>query len=333
MENQYMHDLIANFSKHLKDALEIGAKATFNKPSKSYTNILVCGLGGSGIGGTIVQKLLEKELTIPFLTNKGYHIPAFVDHNSLVICCSYSGNTEETLAMYDQAKEKGAEVAVVCSGGKFQEIASRDKLNHIVIPGGLPPRAAFGLALPQLFFVLEKYGLISNSFISDFTSSIQLLDSQEEGIRKEGKDIANHLSDKVGVLYAESRWEGMLVRFRQQINENSKNLAWHHVIPELNHNELVGWRNKTDKLAVVLFRDKDDYYRNQKRFDYTKKVVQPYTPHFKEVHSKGASFIEKTLYFIHLGDWASFYLADQKGTDSVEVDIITGLKNMLSELD
>lgn len=328
-----MQGLIEDFSQHLRKAVEIGSTTSFTTNNKEFNKVLVCGLGGSGIGGTNVQKLLESTLKIPLLTNKGYHLPAFVDPSTLVICCSYSGNTEETLAMYEQAAEKGAEIAVVCSGGKFEEIAGEAGLNHIIIPGGLPPRAAFGLAFPQLFFVLNKYALIDDLFLKQFEAAIKLIDEKEEAIRKEAKELSDFLFRKRPVLYAEDRWEGVLVRFRQQMNENSKMLSWHQVVPEMNHNEIVGWREESPNLAVVLVRDDEDYYRNQKRFDYVKKVISEYSPNLKEVHAKGASFLEKAIYLIHLCDWASFYLAESKGIDSVEVDVISGLKDMLAGLE
>jgi glucose/mannose-6-phosphate isomerase len=109
-------------------------------------------------------------------------------------------------------------------------------------------------------------------------------------------------------------------------------LCWHHVIPEMNHNELVGWRNKDENLAVVIFRDEDDYYRNKERIAYNKEVISNYTSNIKEIQAQGDSFIAKALYLIHLGDWCSYYIAAAKGIDSVEVDVITGLKNMLAKL-
>jgi glucose/mannose-6-phosphate isomerase len=333
MENDYMHGLIANFSKHLAEAISIGSKAQFKRNERPIANVVVCGLGGSGIGGTNVQKILKEPLKAPFHTNKGYHLPGFVNENTLVICCSYSGNTEETLAMYQQAQEKGAEIAIVCSGGKFQEIAEKEGLNHIIIPGGLPPRAAFGLAFPQLFFVLHQYGLISDFFVEELSNSIRLMDDLESTIREEAKELAKFLLNKIPVLYSESRWEGVLVRFRQQLNENAKMLAWHHVIPEMNHNELVGWRERSEQLAVVFFKDEEDYYRNQKRFDYAKGVISSYTSNIAHIGAKGNSFLEKCIYWIHLGDWTSYYLAELKNIDSVEVEVISGLKNMLADLD
>jgi len=332
MENQMMKELIESFSQHLNKAIAIGKEADFSSAKNEIRNVVVCGLGGSGISGSIVNKLLENELKVPFSSQKDYHLPNFVDSNSLVVCCSYSGNTEETLSLHEQAKKRGAEIAVITSGGKFAELAKSDKYNHIIIPGGLPPRAAFGLAFPQLFFCLNKYELISDQFLADLSAGIALIDAEESEIQAKAKELANFLQDKMPIIYGESRWEGVMVRFRQQLNENAKMLCWHHVIPEMNHNELVGWRSKNEALAVVIFRDKKDYYRNRERIAFNKEVIRQYTPNIHEVNAKGDSFIGKSLYLIHLGDWCSYFIAEAKGIDSVEVDVITGLKDMLAKL-
>ncbi len=328
-----MQDLIRDFSKHLTEAISIGEKTSFSPSNNKIENVLICGLGGSGIGGTIISQMLAQECKVPIQVNKDYHIPAFVNEHTLVICCSYSGNTEETLSMYEQAKENGAEVSIITSGGKFAELAESNQHNILKIPGGHPPRAAFGLAFPQLLFTFEKYGLNSDEKISQLNSAISLLDREEETIQTEAKSLSERLHKKMPIIYSESSLEGVSVRFRQQINENSKMLCWHHAIPEMNHNELVGWRTKDEDLAVVIFRTEADYYRNQERIEYSKKVFSEYTSNINEVYAKGENDIERVCYLIHLGDWVSYFLAELKGIDSVEVDVITGLKNMLAGLE
>lgn len=328
-----MQELIRDFSKHLKTAISIGEKTDFTKRFQAIQNVLICGLGGSGIGGTIISQMLANECQVPINVNKDYHIPAFVSENSLVICCSYSGNTEETLSMYEQAKEKGAEISIITSGGKFAELAQANDHNILQIPGGHPPRAAFGLAFPQLLFTFEKYGLISDEKIKNLNGAISLIDQNEDAIQAEAKALSEKLHQKTPIIYSESSLEGVGVRFRQQINENSKMLCWHHAIPEMNHNELVGWRTKNEDLAVVIFRTDADYYRNKERIEYSKKVFSEYTSNINEVHAKGENPIERAIYLIHLGDWVSYFLAELKDIDSVEVDVITGLKEMLAELE
>ena len=126
-----MNHLITNFSKHLSQAIDIAKETTFKTSNKSFNNVLICGLGGSGIGGTIVSQLVSSSSTCPIVVNKNYTIPNFVDETTLVLCCSYSGNTEETIAMYEAAKSKGAEIVIISSGGKFIELAKTNSHNFI----------------------------------------------------------------------------------------------------------------------------------------------------------------------------------------------------------
>lgn len=295
-------------------------------------NSYICGLGGSGIGGTVVSQIVAQDAICPITINKDYKIPAFVNENTLVIACSYSGNTEESIEMIVQAQNKKAEIAIITSGGKLLETATQNNYNHIVIPGGHPPRAAFGLAFPILFTLLKHYTIISNDYVAEFNNAIEIINKEENNIITEAKSIAEKLYGKIPVIYADANYEGVAIRFRQQINENSKMLCWHHVIPEMNHNELVGWTTKNENLAVIIFRNNDDYYRTQKRMEVNKTVFEKYTSTIIEVYSKGNSQLEKALYLIHLGDWVSLLLAKKNEVDVVEVDVITHLKNELTKI-
>lgn len=328
-----MDQLITNFSKHLSQALDIAKETTFKTPNKSFNNVLICGLGGSGIGGTIVSQLVSSSSTCPIVVNKNYAIPNFVDETTLVLCCSYSGNTEETIAMYEAAKSKGAEIVIISSGGKFIEAAKANNHNFIQIPGGFPPRAAFGLSFPQIIQVLAYYQIIPSNLRDEIYAAIELIDKEEDSIKLEAKTIAEKLINKTPIIYADASMDGVATRFRQQINENGKMLCWHHVIPEMNHNELVGWTEKNDNLVVILLRNSLDYSRNQKRMDYNKETIfSKYTSNIIEIHSKGESLLANFIYHIHLEDWISYYIADIKKIDAVEVDVITGLKDFLSKI-
>ena len=125
--------------------------------------------------------------------------------------------------------------------------------------------------------------------------------------------------------------EAVAIRARQQINENAKMLCWHHAIPEMNHNELVGWRSKSDQLAVLIFRNSDDHPKNQRRIEISKTVIAKYTPHISEIYSKGNSLVERSMYFVHFGDWLSWYLSKLNGRDAIEIDVIDFLKSKLAE--
>lgn len=327
-----MKTLVANFSKQLSEAISIGSKAQLTPSNHKISNVLICGLGGSGIGGSIVAELVVANANVPINVTKGYFIPAYVNENTLVIISSYSGNTEETINCMELAMVKKAKIVAVTSGGKILERCKANDFDAIVVPGGMPPRSCLGFSLTQLFFILGFHKIINHNYIADLESAIKLIDSEEQSIIAESKSIAQKLLGKVPVIYATTYNEGIAIRFRQQLNENSKVLCWHHIIPEMNHNELVGWTEKNENLSVLIFLDKDDYSRNLARVDINKEVIKKYTSSITEIYSKGNSTIEKAIYFIHLGDWISVSLAELRDVDAVEVNVINHLKSKLSEI-
>ena len=327
-----MNDYIDDFSNHLREAIEIANNTNLTSCTKEIRNILICGLGGSGIGGAIVSDIISPKVNIPITSTKDYSIPNFVNEHTLVIANSYSGNTEETLYALEKCQAKDAEIAVITSGGKLKAIAEENKYNKIIIPGNQPPRAMFGYAFTELFFMLNHYGIIDDSFKSGFTKTIELLDTEKSDIQEQAMSLAKKMYKQTPVIYVANGFEGVAVRFRQQINENSKMLCWHHVVPEMNHNELLGWRTNVNDLAVVYFRNKSDYDRNQIRMDINKKVISEYTDNISEIWSKGDSLIENSLYHINLGDWVSWYLSEMNNVDAIEIDVIDFLKGELGKI-
>lgn len=326
-----MRTLVEGFPSQLEEALKIGRNAKLPVLSSPIRNVLISGLGGSGIGGTIVSELAFGHSPVPVTVTKGYFIPAFTGPDSLVIISSYSGNTEETVACLEQALAKKATIVCISSGGKVAEIAEANNLGLIRIPGGNPPRSCLGYSLTQLVFIFAHYNLLPKQAIADLESAVSLLQREHVAIRKSGEDLAAKLHGRLPVIYCTTNNEGIAIRFRQQLNENAKILCWHQVIPEMNHNELVGWAGGTEEIAVVLFNDPAEYERNQYRVQLNRDIISRYTPHFFEVDSKGNSRIEKAIYLIHLGDWASVFLADLRGVDAVEVNVINFLKGELSK--
>jgi glucose/mannose-6-phosphate isomerase len=304
-----MKQLITDFPIQLHEALIIGQSYRFKTAKKAFSNVVLTGLGGSGIGGSIVQNFVFDKMKVPFIVNKDYFLPSFVNAHSLVIVSSYSGNTEETTQAMQQAIKAKATIVCITSGGKVSEMAKKKNLDCILVPAGMPPRACIGYSLLQVLFTLQHFGLI----------------------KKKAKALAQKICNKTPIIYSAPEFEGVAVRFRQQINENGKMLCWHHVIPEMNHNELVGWRDKTNERAVVILRDKDDYERVQLRMEINKKVIKKFTNNISEVYAKGKNYWDKVFYFIHLTDWVSVYLADMRNQNATEVKVIDFLKAELGK--
>lgn len=327
-----MKKLISEFTSQLEEALKIGDNTNLNKSSKTFNNIVITGLGGSGIGGKIVAQLVENEVNVPIFINNGYHLPAFVNEKTLVIVSSFSGNTEETLEAMEIAKEKNAEIACISSGGKVIDLAKENNYNYIVLPGCHSPRAMLTYSLTQQFYLLNHYGFINKDFKEAIKSTITLINKEIESIKEEALKIAKGLKGKTPIIYSEENYEGVAIRLRQQLNENAKVLCWHHVLPEMNHNELVGWAGGKDEYAVILFRNDSDYSRTQKRMEISKEVIEKYTNTHFEVWSKGNNAIEKSFYLIALGDWISIFLAEELSVDPIEIKVINHLKGELSKI-
>jgi glucose/mannose-6-phosphate isomerase len=331
MEKLIMKQLITDFPLQLQEALIIGQSYRFKTSKKAFSNVVLTGLGGSGISGSIVQNFVFDKMKIPFIVNKDYFLPSFVNSHSLVIVSSYSGNTEETTMAMQQAIKAKATVVCITSGGKVSEMAKKKNFDCILVPAGMPPRSCIGYSLVQVLFILKHFGLVKENFDKDIKSAIKLLKTETKDAQKKAKALAQKICNKMPIIYSGPEFEGVAVRFRQQINENGKMLCWHHTIPEMNHNELVGWRDKNNDNAVVILRDKEDYERVQLRMEINKKVIKKYTNNISEVFCKGKSYWEKVFYFIHLTDWVSVYLADMRNQNATEVKVIDFLKGELSK--
>jgi glucose/mannose-6-phosphate isomerase len=324
-----MKKLVGNFSNQIREAIAIGKNAAMTEYGYGLENVIISGLGGSGIGGSIASHLTEGDAKIPVSVNKNYFLPRYVNSKTLVIICSYSGNTEETVNCLKEAIKKNAKIVCITSGGKIAEEAIKNKLDLITMPGGMPPRSCLGYSLIQLFYVLNFFGVINTDFEKQFEAAADLLDKEENSILIEAKLIAEKLFNKTPVIYSEASTEGISIRFRQQLNENSKILCWHHVFPEMNHNEIVGWRDQREDLAVIILRNNTDYERTQKRMEISKQTFKKYCPTIIDLYSKGNSAIEKTMYLVNITDWISCFLADLRGVDPVEVNVIDHLKSEL----
>jgi glucose/mannose-6-phosphate isomerase len=325
-----MKALGEGFTSQLREALGIAGKAKLT-PKTGIQNIVITGLGGSGIGGTIISELVAGECPVPVVVNKDYFLPGFVSKQSLVIISSYSGNTEETISAMKEAIAKEAQVVCVTSGGTVQQLANAHHFDCILIPGGNPPRSCIGYSLVQLLKIFQFNGFAKTDFLAQVADGIALLDKQKEAIKMDALLIAKTLHNKVPVIYSLGSSEGVVVRFRQQINENSKMLCWHHTLPEMNHNELVGWAAKNDNVAVVAFHTNFDFERTRKRYEICRGIFQKHAASVTDISAKGQSKLEQFLYLINIGDWISCYIADLKGVDAVEVNVITDLKNALAK--
>jgi glucose/mannose-6-phosphate isomerase len=327
-----MKELVQLFGQQLLEAINLTKNLKSKYDSKHITNIVISGLGGSGIGGSFMQDyLIHSKSKLPVFVNKDYDIPAFVNEHTLFIACSYSGNTEETLEAVSKAAKQKATICCITSGGKLLVLAGKKDYPIIGLPSGYPPRSAFAFSSVALMKMLNMYGIISNSYEKEVYEAVAIITEEEKAIAKQAKLVAKKLLNKQIFMYCGNGNEAVTVRFRQQLNENSKVLACHHVYPEMNHNEYVGWRTKGDYTVINLFNG-FEHKRTSARFEITKPIIKKYAKDIIDIHAQGKGFITKSLYLVHLGDMISVELADLRKVDATEVKVIDHLKGALAAL-
>lgn len=312
------------------------------KYRRQYHNIIVTGLGGSAIGGDILRTYGLLKANIPIMVNRDYDMPGYVNQDSLVLAVSYSGNTEETLSAYRQAVKQGAAVVAVTSGGKLAEMAEYDGCAVLKVPGGLSPRAATGYLFAPLALVLQDLALVAGATL-DLEETVEILQTVREQIHpgvelpdNPARVIARELKDSLPIIWGSSmHTEIAAMRWKAQINENSKAPAYFNIFPELNHNEIVGFDAPADllkRMVVVMLRDPEDHPRVQKRMQITRSIIENKVKKVIEIESQGQSFLAKFYSLAYIGDYASFYLALEYGINPTPVETIDYLKAELAKV-
>ena len=327
--NDYMKGLIEAFPDNLTEALVIANNNPLKKSYSKFNNVVICGMGGSGIGGKLVGSWIMDEITIPISFCQDYTLPNFVNEKTLLIASSNSGNTEETVSAAEEGRKRGATIIGVCSGGKLQSLCDQWGVECIIVPGGTPPRTALAFSIVQLTHILGELELISNDKLKEFITAKELITSNTVEIHEKAKQLADFIDGKELLIYSESKDEGIAIRARQQFNENCKILCNHHTIPEMNHNEIVGWYGGADRYAVLFLNTTDWHPQNNKRLAFSKERIKAKTNHIFSLSAKGNSMVERSLYFIHIIDWASLYLAQKNNIDSIYIEVIDSLKGSL----
>lgn len=338
-DGSQMRATIASMPVHLRDAL-VRAKDTLAgvKLDRVYSNIVLGGLGGSAIGGDLVRSYLGNDLAIPFEIVRGYDLPASARNNTLVIISSYSGNTEESLSLFDQALARGLRPVCITAGGKLLEQARTLNLTTVTLPAGFQPRAALAYSFASVLMVLESAGVTSGEEVkiqnaatlcAELASEYQNLSSDNTAL-----SLARDLVHSVPVIYSSDVLGTVNVRWRGQIHENAKHFAFGSVLPEMNHNEINGWQLPHDLIqhfsAIMLRSPKDEHPRVQKRFEVLTEILREKGVQVHSVEAAGDDRLSRMFSLIVLGDWVSFYLAMLTEVDPTPIPSIDRLKEALS---
>jgi len=333
-----MLGLIYSFPDHCKEAIEIAGESIRGLRLGNIINVVITGLGGSAIGGDLIRMLAASNAQIPVVVNRDYTLPAFVDERTLVIASSYSGNTEETIAAYEHAKSKKAKIIVITTGGELKKRAVEDEIPYITIPGGLPPRAALGYSFFPIFVLFKELGIGFGK--QDVEKAIQLLCETRDQLKEEvpeqsnpAKQLARKLYGKIPVIYGTSNLTDVIaVRWKGQLNENSKHPAFFNAFPELDHNEIMGFEGDRELLRfleLIMLRSNFESDRMKKRIEITADIVKDSVSGITHLWPRGETTLEQMLYHIMFGDYVTAYLAILNDKDPTEIDFINQLKERM----
>jgi len=327
-----MKDIIRDFPRHIDDAINIAESISLKSDYSSIDNIVISGQGGSAMGGVMVKNLLSDTLNIPIFINQDYTIPFFVNEKTLFISSSYSGNTEETLSALIEAEAKKSIIFSICSGGKLLKISKQKNFDHAILPSGGAPRAMLCYSLIQMLFLISSVTNLSRETLKLklLQSKHYLLDKQSS-IINQAKKVVEGISNKMPFLYSYSEFEGVVLRFKQQLNENSKRHACYNLIPEMNHNEIVPWIKK-NICVIPIFLNGTSSLRNKKRMEITISEIDKSVEEIIELNPGKVSYFEQYFYFIHLVDWVSLFVSEKEDVDPNDISLINTLKEKLKNI-
>ena len=337
-----MYNAIFDLPEQMAKALKMAGG--WNVPVNEFPdihNVVAVGMGGSAIGGDIARSLLAPELVIPFHVCRNYVLPEYVDDETLVIVSPYSGNTEETLAAIDDALGRSAMIVVLTTGGLLEEVAQLNEIPMLKLPGGLQPRAALGYSFVPLMVFLEKVGLAKNvgdqvrGTIDHLKATRERMVEDSTAQTNPAKQLAQLIHGKIPIIYAgPTLTDVAAMRWKTQICENSKILAFSNIYPEFNHNELVGWSGlsfeQKEQLIVLNLRSEDDHEQVVARMDVVKRLIEEQDLMVIDLYATGETPMQRLFNLIQMGDFVSYYLAVMSDIDPTPVDVIENLKKELS---
>jgi glucose/mannose-6-phosphate isomerase len=314
---------------HLRDALWRVESTMLD--AAEVSGLIVCGMGGSAIGGVLARAAMGDALNQPMLVYRDYELPPWTQPDRAVLCSSYSGETEETLAAFDAAEAVGATRYVATTGGRLADAAREAGVPVIGLPAGLQPRHAVGYGFTVACEIAALIG-VAQGMRTEIDTAAAHLEEDQGFIVAQAGEIAEQLAGTVPLIYGCELTVPAAYRWKTQINENAKQHAFEHQLPELDHNEIVGWtpNGGGQPFSAVFLGDSDQHPRQRERADLTAKLIEPAAAAVVRVETEGETRVERLLRAVQLGDLVSLHLAAHNGVDPGPIDIIDRLKSQLA---
>ena len=315
------------------DQLTAGLKlANYTKVKGDFSNIIICGMGGSALPAHILANLDKTK--VPIFIHKDYGLSHKADENSLVICISYSGNTEETISGLKDALRKGVKIVGMASGGEIEALCTKNSIPFVKIPSGIQPRYATGYIFSSMVKVLENCELLQKTSM-EFGALAEKLKAVNLSQEKEGISLAKKLFKKIPVVYSSSNLKDVARIWKIKFNENAKIPAFYNYFPELNHNEMVGYAGLkkigTKNFFAIILQDQKDHPRIKERMELTAKLIKKNGANAQIVKVKEGSDLFKIFSALLLGDWVSYHLALLQKIDPTQVQIVEDFKRLLKK--
>jgi glucose/mannose-6-phosphate isomerase len=316
-------EIILNFPKQLAEGI-ISAKNV--KTNGKFESAVVCAMGGSAWPAEILRDWLSPGF--PFYVNKTYNLQSQINKKSLVIICSYSGNTEEALSCYREAKKRGFKIVGLTTGGELKKLCHKDKIPLALMPNDVSvPRLGCGYTIGALAKILSNNGLISEKTKEITTAAARI---NPLSLEKEGERLAKQMVDRIPVIYTTDHLKTLSYIWKIKFNETSKVPAFSNYFPELNHNELSAYAKNNDKFAVIILRDKNDSPKILKRMSLTAEMIKASGAKVEFADLSGKTDLEKILNSILLADWTSYSLAIENKVDPFSIKLQEEIKKQLN---
>jgi glucose/mannose-6-phosphate isomerase len=334
-----MLEAVAGLPGHCREGYELGRAVTEPPSGEGVANIAFVGMGGSAVSGDVVRSLYAGRLRQPVLVLRSPELPEWCGPHTLVVASSYSGETAETLEAFDEAVRRGCRIVAVSSGGELTRRASELDVACVSVPGGFVPRAALGYLALGALGALEAIGLVPSAVaeLDEGVKELETLVAQlAPGVPPDinpAKQLAEAIGERIPVIWgAEGIGSVAAARWKTQMNENGKVPAWSSSLPELDHNEVVGWIEDRGRRAfIVALRHEGEHPDVAARFPLSIEIAQGSGALVQEVWARGRSALARLLTLIVHGDFAATYLGLEHGVDPSEMDAITRLKRALAE--
>jgi glucose/mannose-6-phosphate isomerase len=322
IDKENMKQVLLDFPEQLKEGMNSSEGIKLNN---KYKEIAILGMGGSALPGDILKCFMPDKVIHVI---RDYHIPKYINKDTLIFAISYSGNTQETISSYREAMKLGADIVAISSGGKIEQIAKLNKNHYIKVPSGIQPRQAFGYLFFSMLNVLKQSNIVE---ITEVEIDELYKHLKNDFYQTKSKELALKIYGKIPLIYSSDRMFIVAEKWKISFNENSKMPSFYNVFPELNHNEMNGFINLNGDYFILLIKDEEDNPAVQKRMEIFKDLMKEKNIEIMEIVIKGQSKLAKIFSGMYMADWVSYYLALLNETDPTPVKMVEDFKARLKK--